>query len=107
MDCAVKWNKLDTVIAFCEDKCRELKQAYRDSADEEPDPEEMILAATEQLRIENESLKRRETPLYLRQNGAARYYCPAYGCEVSDPAYRYCPDCGHRIMRHISPPYEV
>lgn len=107
MGYAVKWNKLDAAIAFCEDKCRKLRKAYQDSSDAEPDPEEMILAETEHLRRENEGLRKRETPVYLLENGAEQYYCPVCRQPISDPNFRYCPDCGHRVMRHIPLPFET
>lgn len=100
MGYAAKWNKIDSVIFFCESKLKGLKQAITDGAAADPDPEEMILAETEHLRNENERLKNREIPLYLIKDGE-QYFCPKCQIQVPDPMKRYCSNCGHRIIKHI------
>ena len=101
MNYAAKWNKLDSVILFCERKLKELKQAIAESAESDPDPEEMILAETEHLRNENEKLRKREIPLYLIEDGE-RYFCPKCQVQVPDPGIKYCSNCGHRVMKKYS-----
>lgn len=99
MNYAAKWNKIDSAIFFCENKVKKLKAAIKESADPEPDAELMILAETEHLRSENESLKRRETPLYLIED-SEQYFCPKCQ-EMLSADVKYCSNCGHRVIRHI------
>ncbi len=100
MSYAVKWNKIDSFIFFCENKVKKLKQAFMDSADTEPDAEVMILAETEHLRSENESLKRRELPVYLiEENG--QYFCPKCQHPLLNASAKYCSNCGHRVIKPI------
>ncbi len=97
---SAKWNKLDSFIFFCENKAHELKATVMDSADAEPDAELMILAETEHLRSENESLKKRELPVYLiEENG--QYFCPKCQSQLLDADAKYCSNCGHRVIKHI------
>ncbi len=92
------WNCLDSIILFCENKTRRLKEAFRDSKETEPDVELMIQVETEYLRAENESLKKRELPTRLiEQDG--EYICPRCQHKQSDPLVRYCANCGHRVTR--------
>lgn len=100
MNYAANWNKIDSVIFFCESKIKELKTAIEDSRAAEPDVESMILAETEHLRVENENLKRREMPVYLiEENG--HYFCPKCQEKVPEAEVRYCSNCGHRLIKHI------
>lgn len=67
------------------------------SREEEPDVELMIQAETEHLRIENENLKKRETPVYLSERDG-QYFCPKCGTVVKTGSIRYCLNCGQRVM---------
>ncbi len=100
MNYAAKWNKIDSLIFFCENKAHELKAAFMDSADAEPDAELMILAETEHLRSENENLKKRELPVYLiEENG--QYFCPKCQSRLLNADIRYCSNCVHRVTKNI------
>lgn len=101
MNYAAKWNKIDSIIFFCENKFKEFKRAIEDSNAEEPDVELMIAAETEYLRKENEDLKKREMPLYLIEEGA-NVLCPKCNTQLQDTNVKYCSNCGHRVIRHIS-----
>ncbi|MDE6388353.1 MAG: hypothetical protein K2L82_11180 [Lachnospiraceae bacterium] len=99
MNYAAKWNKIDSVILFFENKIKEIGNAITDSKDAEPDAELMILAATEHLRSENEKLKKREHPIYMiEENG--KYSCPICHRVLKDEM-KYCSNCGHRVIKHI------
>lgn len=100
MNYAAKWNKIDSVIFFCENKIKELGTAIAGSNSSEPDVELMILAETEHLRIENENLRKRELPVYLiEENG--QYFCPKCKEKVPSAEAKYCSNCGRRLIRHI------
>lgn len=100
MNYVAKWNKIDSIIFFFENKIKEIGNAVTDSKDAEPDAELMILAETEHLRIENENLKKREYPLYMvEENG--KYKCPMCQNVLNDVNVKYCSNCGHRLMRYI------
>lgn len=105
MSHATKWNKIDSVIFFCESRLKGLKQAITESAEADPDPEEMIRAETEHLKNENERLKKREIPLYLIEDGK-QFFCPKCQTQVPDPMNRYCSNCGNRIIKHIPIDYK-
>lgn len=100
MNYAAKWNKLDSVIFFCESKIKELKLAITESSEADPDPEVMILAETEHLRSENEKLRKREIPMYLIKDGE-QYFCPKCRAEMPNRDIKYCSNCGHRVMKNI------
>lgn len=101
MNYAARWNKIDSVIFFCENKIKELGTAIADSRAAEPDVELMILAETEHLRAENENLKRRELPVYLiEENG--QYFCPKCRAKALTAEVKYCSNCGHRVIEHIN-----
>lgn len=100
MNYAAKWNKIDSVIFFLENKIKEIGNAITDSKDAEPDAELMILAETEHLRTENENLKKREYPLYMvEENG--KYKCPMCQNVLNDVNVKYCSNCGHRVTKKI------
>ena len=101
MNYVAKWNKLDSVISFCESKVKELKRAIVESAEADPDPEDIILAETEYLRNENAKLRKREVPLYLIKDGE-HYFCPKCQTQVTDPDIKYCSNCGQRVVRNIA-----
>lgn len=105
MNYAANWNRLDSVILFCENKLLQVKKAVCDNKNEDPDVELMIQAETEHLRTENETLKKRETPAYLIED-EGQYFCPQCRMEIVDTV-KYCPNCGHRVMRAIGLKYSV
>lgn len=96
MNLTANWNKLDSFIFFCESK---IKNIIGEQKEDEPDVELMIQAETEHLRNENENLKKREIPVYLIEEGG-KYCCPKCGEEIAD-SVKYCPNCGHRVIRAI------
>lgn len=102
MNYAANWNKLDSIIFFFENKIRSV---IRERKEDEPDVELMIQAETEHLRAENETLKKRETPAYLIED-AGQYLCPKCKKEIVDTV-KYCPNCGHRVMRAVGSNYSV
>ena len=76
MSFVTDWNKIDSLIFFCESK---IKDIILEQKEEEPDVELMIQVETEHLRRENEDLKRREIPVSLieegeKENGNSIYY---------------------------------
>lgn len=101
MNYAAKWNKIDSVIYFFESRIKEIGTAIADSREAEPDAELMILAETEHLRTENETLKKREYPVYMiEENG--QYHCPKCQSLLLSEDVKYCSNCGHRVIRHIA-----
>lgn len=72
MSFVTDWNKIDSLIFFCESK---IKDIILEQKEEEPDVELMIQVETEHLRRENEDLKRREIPVSLIEEGGT-YFCP-------------------------------
>ena len=75
MNYVANWNRLDSIILFCENKLCQLKAAVCESKETEPDVELMIQAETAHLKTENESLKKREVPAYLIEE-EGEYFCP-------------------------------
>ncbi len=106
MNHAVKWNLIDSTIFYCENQIKKLKDligtALEDSSSAEPDVESIIAAETEYLQIENERLKKREIPVYLIEiEDENCVICPRCNEQLSHPdKIRYCPNCGHRVIRH-------
>lgn len=94
MNFAANWNRLDSFIFFCESR---IKDIITEQKEDEPDVELMIQAETEYLRRENEDLKKREIPVYLIEEDG-QYFCPKCRMKIMD-AVKYCPNCGHRVMR--------
>lgn len=96
---AAKWNLLDAIIYKIESAVIKLSNAVRESKDELPDPEEMILAATEQLQRENEQLKKRFYPGEIIVESDC-YYCPDCHEQLSQELIKkkFCPECGKRII---------
>lgn len=105
MNYTANWNILDSIIFFVEGKIGRVKAAVKDSNDEDPDVELMIQAETEHLRAENETLKKRETPAYLIEE-EGEYLCPECRKEIVD-IVKYCPNCGHRVIRAKGTNYSV
>lgn len=100
MNYAAKWNKIDSFISFCESTLKEFKAAMSAGNVEEPDVELIIAAETEYLRKENEILKKRETPLYLIEEGT-NVICPKCKAQIQQNAdVKYCWNCGHRVLRN-------
>lgn len=94
-----KWNMLDTLIYKVESCMAQLKLGLKDNKDEFPDPEEIIEAATEQLRHENDELRRKQYPGKIRKEGN-QYFCPDCNAPLSPELIRkkFCPECGKRIV---------
>lgn len=105
MNYTANWNMLDSIIFFLEGKIGRVKTAVKNSKDEDPDVELMIQAETEHLRTENETLKKRETPAYLIED-EGQYFCPKCRMKIVDTV-KYCPNCGHRVMRAVGSNYSV
>lgn len=104
MNHAVKWNLIDSTIFYCENKIKKLKDligtALEDNSSAEPDVESIIAAETEYLQIENERLKKREIPVYLIEDDNS-VICPRCNEQLpNSDKIRYCPNCGHRVIRH-------
>lgn len=93
---AARWNALDSFIYKIESGVTRLLNAVKDGQEELPDPEEMILAATEQLQQENEQLKKKTYPgkIIVENDG---YYCPDCHERLSQ-IKKFCPECGKRIV---------
>lgn len=98
---AVKWNRFDSMIFLLESKVKKLKAAIEDSSSKEPDVESIIAAETEYLKHENEKLKEREMPVYLIEDGST-VVCPKCNYHLPDVEVKYCPNCGHRVIQHIT-----
>lgn len=101
MNYAAKWNKLDSIIFFLESKIGQIKDAVKDSKDDDPGVELMIRAETEHLQSENETLKKREFPLRLIEEDGV-FFCPECKAVLADPSVKYCGFCGHRVVNDIS-----
>lgn len=101
MSLAVDWNRLDSMIFSLENKVKEIKAAIEDSSCEEPDVESIIAAETEYLQHENDKLKERETPVYLIEDGKS-VICPKCHFHLPDTEAKYCSNCGHRVIKHIT-----
>ena len=100
MNHTANWNMLDSIIFSLEGKLGRVASTVKDSKDEDPNVELLIQAETEHLRAENESLKKREHPLYLIEEDG-QILCPKCKTQHSDPDIKYCSYCGHRVIRHI------
>lgn len=101
----MKWNAVDTIIFSIEKFISKAADEVKDAKDELPVPEEMIAAATKELKEENEELRKYRIPGYLIEHGRA-YECPACGREISpeeieglkSKTVKYCNNCGKRII---------
>ena len=101
MNHTANWNMLDSIIFSLEGKLGQVKAAVKDSKDEDPNVELLIRAETKHLRAENESLKKREHPLYLiEENG--QIICPKCKVRQMDSDIKYCFNCGHRVIRRTT-----
>lgn len=104
---AARWNALDSFIYKIESGVTGVLNAVKEEKEELPDPEEMIAAATKQLKEENDVLKQLQFPgkiLFIE----GKYYCPHCKNEIArelidDYQAKYCIGCGKRIT--ISVPY--
>ena len=105
MNHVIKWNPIDSIIFYCENKVKMLKAVIRaaieDSSSAEPNVEAIIATETEYLQLENERLKKREIPVYLIEDENT-VICPKCNEQLLNPGkIKYCPNCGHRVIRHI------
>ena len=103
-----KWNILDSMIYKVESTLLNIAVFAKENRDELPDPELMILAATESLQKENDELKSYRIPGKLIKNGD-NYMCPSCSrvvFDVMEKDIRYCSGCGKRIMLPTKSPYE-
>ena len=101
MNYTANWNILDSIIFFVEGKISRVKAAVKDSKEEDPDVELLIQAETEHLRIENETLKKRETPAYLIED-KGQYLCPKCRAKIINTNVKYCSNCGRRVIKPVS-----
>lgn len=98
-----RWNVIDSIIYFAEKSISKLVDSLKNSRDELPDPEEMIIAATRELQKENDELKQYRLPGHLINQGE-NYICPVCKKEVADieglknNKVKYCSGCGKRII---------
>lgn len=104
-----KWNIIDSAIFSTEQLILKLVTGIKDSKD--PDPEEMIQAATKELQAENDELKQYRLPGHLIEIGDS-YVCPVCKRKVSDNIesiknneIKYCNGCGKRIILPQTSPY--
>lgn len=96
-----KWNVFDSIIYKVETAFLQIKNGWKDSKEELPDTEEMIVAATKQLRQENEQLKRKLYPGYIVVEDD-RYFCPDCGEPIElEQLKKFCPECGKRILKKV------
>lgn len=101
----MKWNAVDTIIFSIEKLISKVADEVKEAKDELPVPEEMIAAATKELKEENEELRQYRIPGYLIEHDRA-YECPACGREISpeeieglkSKTVKYCNNCGKRII---------
>ena len=96
------WNMIDSLIYKTEGFISAARIKWADQKMEEPDPEEMIEAATAQLRRENAELKKFQYPAHLVSIGD-KYYCPHCKIQISKQLieqYRIkcCIECGKRLI---------
>lgn len=96
------WNFLDRTIYKIEELINKVVLYAKDSK-EIPDPEEMILAATQHLQKENEQLKEYRIPgrvIIYEDN----YQCPKCKEVIDNELFekhkvKYCPECGKRFFK--------
>ena len=92
------WNFIDRIFLFFEDFSEEIKNAISELKTKDADSENMISAATQFLSEENERLREREIPHYLKIQDE-KYICPSCKRVIDEPDFRWCPSCGLRVMR--------
>lgn len=100
LDITSNWNIFDKMIFSIEHKMKTILESIHDSSGSEPDVELMIAAETEHLQKENEKLKKREVPVYLVENDG-NVLCPKCNTHLGNVTVNYCPNCGHRVIRHV------
>lgn len=97
-----KWNLLDKLIYKIEILLSQLFHYIKENK-EMPDPEEMILAATQHLQEENDKLKEYrvpETVIFCNE----KYQCPKckkviYTELIEHYKVKHCPECGKRFFK--------
>lgn len=98
-----RWNTLDIIIYQAEQIIYKLKKHIKEIREEEPNAEEMIEAATEQLTKENNALKK----LYYYPGHLLciedKYYCPHCKKEltqqlIEEYRIKHCIECGKRLI---------
>lgn len=102
-----KWNVIDTIIYKTENIISRIASGIRESKDELPDPEEMILAATKELQEENDELKKLRIPekLIKSEIGMMCPICHRVVEDVNENGIRFCSGCGQRIILPRPSPY--
>lgn len=95
-----RWNTFDIIIYHTEQIIYKFKKYLKNR--EEPNAEEMIEAATEQLTKENNALKKLYYPGHLLciEN---KYYCPHCKKEITQQLIeeykiKHCVECGKRLI---------
>lgn len=97
------FNLIDRVIFSVEAAIKRVTLSIRD--EKAPDPEEMILAATQHLQEENEQLKDFRIPEKVAfDEEKAAYRCPKCGYDLSQQLVeeykiKHCIECGKRLFR--------
>lgn len=99
----INFNIIDKVIYFIETAASRIAISIHN--EKIPDPEEMILAATEHLQAENEKLKDFRIPekiIYNKETGT--YICPKCGKShvqelIEVYKIKYCAECGKRFFQ--------
>lgn len=103
------FNPIDRLLYFIEEVV--LKAVHLIKQEKAPDPEMMIMAATQHLQNENEQLKEYRIPEKLIFDHTNRtYLCPKCKKELNQELiekYRIkcCAECGKRLLRVNNPAY--
>ncbi|MCM1424983.1 MAG: hypothetical protein NC118_00060 [Eubacterium sp.] len=101
LDISSRWNIVDQIFFTVENMIKTVYEELHDSSSAEPDVELMVAAETEYLQRENEKLKKREIPVYLIEE-ENKVLCPKCREQLQSADVKYCWNCGHRVIRHMS-----